>query len=183
MYCMATSRTFYRQKTQSNKLIDIVVRQPLDERSTIEILKDTNVPTANGKFITLSQIARPHFRWEPGVIWREGREWAITVQADVGDGIQGPTVSSQINPELNKLRASLPAGYKIDLAGTAADSGKAQDSIAANVPLVIFIIFTLLMLHGTVGNCRRSVSLAYFAAAVWLRRAVGGDCFVWDDYS
>jgi multidrug efflux pump len=100
-----------------------------------------------GRTIPLSQVARAHFVWEPGVVWREGREWAITVQSDVTDGIQGPTVSSQISPMLDKLRAELPAGYKIELAGAAADSGKAQASIAANVPLVIFIIFTLLMLQ------------------------------------
>jgi multidrug efflux pump subunit AcrB len=95
----------------------------------------------------MSQVARAHFTWEPGVVWREGREWAITVQSDVVDGIQGPTVSSQIDPALAPLRQTLPAGYRIELAGAAADSGKAQQSIAANVPLVIFIIFTLLMLQ------------------------------------
>jgi multidrug efflux pump subunit AcrB len=141
------SGTAIGQFREGNKLIDIVARQPVDERATIDVLDGTNIPTATGKFVTLSQIARPHFTWEPGVVWREGREWAITVQADVIEGIQGPTVSSQISPELDKLRASLPAGYKIDLAGAAADSGKAQESIAANVPLVIFIIFTLLMLQ------------------------------------
>ncbi|MBI3230823.1 MAG: efflux RND transporter permease subunit, partial [Burkholderiales bacterium] len=77
----------------------------------------------------------------------DGREWAITVQSDVTDGIQGPTVSSQIDKDVKKLRERLPAGYKIDIAGAAADSGKAQQSINANVPLVIFIIFTLLMLQ------------------------------------
>ncbi len=128
-------------------LIDIVVRQPVEERSTIAALSAANIPTASGKPVPLSQLARIQFVWEPGVVWREGREWAITVQSDVADGIQGPTVSSQINPNLAKLRAELPAGYKIDLAGAAADSGKAQASIAANVPLVIFIIFTLLMLQ------------------------------------
>jgi multidrug efflux pump subunit AcrB len=141
------SGTAIGQFREGNKLIDIVARQPVDERATIDVLDGTNIPTATGKFVTLSQIARPHFTWEPGVVWREGREWAITVQADVIEGIQGPTVSSQISPELDKLRANLPAGYKIDLAGAAADSGKAQESIAANVPLVIFIIFTLLMLQ------------------------------------
>ena len=50
-------------------------------------------------------------------------------------------------PKLEALRAKLPAGYRIELAGAAADSGKAQDSIAANVPLVLFIMFTLLMLQ------------------------------------
>jgi multidrug efflux pump len=141
------SGTTIGQYRENNRLIDIVVRQPLEERATIEVLNDTNIATASGKPVPISQIARPHFVWEPGVVWREGREWAITVQSDVADGIQGPTVSSQINPELEKLRARLPAGYKIELAGAAADSGKAQDSIAANVPLVIFIIFTLLMLQ------------------------------------
>ncbi|NEX62846.1 efflux RND transporter permease subunit [Noviherbaspirillum galbum] len=134
----------YREK---DKLIDIVVRQPLEERSTITALNEANLQTASGRAVPLSQVARVQFVWEPGVIWREGREWAVTVQSDVVDGIQGPTVSSQISPQLDKLRAALPAGYKIELAGAAADSGKAQASIAANVPLVVFIIFTLLMLQ------------------------------------
>ncbi|MEC5216239.1 multidrug efflux pump [Actimicrobium sp. GrIS 1.19] len=135
------------QYRDGNRLIDIVIRQPVEERSTISALDQANIPTANGKTVPLSQLAKARFVWEPGVIWREGREWAVTVQSDVADGIQGPTVSSQINPKLAALRSRLPAGYKIELAGAAADSGKAQESIAANVPLVIFIIFTLLMLQ------------------------------------
>ena len=135
------------QYRDNNKLIDIVMRQPVEERSTITALNEANVQIPGGRFVPMSQVARAQFVWEPGVVWREGREWAITVQSDVVDGIQGPTVSSQVNPQLEKLRAELPAGYKISLAGAAADSGKAQESIAANVPLVIFIIFTLLMLQ------------------------------------
>jgi multidrug efflux pump subunit AcrB len=135
------------QFRDGNRLIDIVIRQPVKERSTITALNEANIPSSSGKSLPMSQVARPHFVWEPGVVWREGREWAITVQADVLDGIQGPTVSSQISPQLATLRAQLPVGYKIDLAGAAADSGKAQQSIAVNAPLVIFIIFTLLMLQ------------------------------------
>lgn len=135
------------QFRDANKLIDIVVRQPVDERSTINALGNANIPTASGKSVPLSQLAHISMVWEPGVVWREGREWAVTVQSDVADGIQGPTVSSQISPKLDEIRASLLPGYKIELAGAAADSGKAQESIAANVPLVIFIIFTLLMLQ------------------------------------
>jgi multidrug efflux pump subunit AcrB len=135
------------QYREDNKLIDVVIRQPVEERSTITALNEASLQTPSGRAIPLSQVARVQFVWEPGVVWREGREWAITVQSDVVDGIQGPTVSSQISPQLDKLRAALPAGYRIELAGAAADSGKAQESIAANVPLVIFIIFTLLMLQ------------------------------------
>ncbi len=141
------SGTTIGQYQEGNKLIDIVARQPIEERSTLSALNNATIPLPEGKAVPLSQLARFAFVWEPGVVWREGREWAITVQTDVADGIQGPTVSSQIDPQLEKLRANLPAGYRIDLAGAAADSGKAQASIAANVPLVIFIIFTLLMLQ------------------------------------
>jgi multidrug efflux pump len=135
------------QFREDNKLIDIVIRQPVEERSTIAILNDTNIPTASGKSVTISQIARPHFVWEPGVVWRQNREWAITVQSDVVDGIQGPTVSTQIGEKLTAMRATLPAGFTIELAGAAADSKAAESSISANVPLVIFIVFTLLMLQ------------------------------------
>lgn len=135
------------QYREDNKLIDIVVRQPVQERSTVAALNAANIPTASGKSVPLSNLARVQMAWEPGVVWREGREWAVTVQSDVIDGIQGATVSSQISPQLDKLRAALPPGYRIELAGAAADSGKAQASIAANIPLVIFIIFTLLMLQ------------------------------------
>jgi multidrug efflux pump len=141
------SGTTIGQFREDNKLIDIVVRQPVEERATIAVLNDTNIPTASGKSVTMSQIARAHFVWEPGVVWREGREWAITAQADVVDGIQGPTVSDQIGTKLADLRAALPPGYTISLAGAAADSAAAEASIAANVPLVLFIVFTLLMLQ------------------------------------
>ena len=135
------------QFRDGDKLIDIVIRQPVDERATVTALSNASIPTGSGRAVPLSQLATPRFVWEPGVVWREGREWAITVQSDVADGIQGPTVSSQIDPLLNPLRATLPPGYNIKLAGAIADSGKAQASIAANVPLVIFIVFTLLMLQ------------------------------------
>jgi multidrug efflux pump subunit AcrB len=135
------------QFRDGDKLIDIVIRQPVDERATVTALSSASIPTGSGRAVPLSQLATPRFVWEPGVVWREGREWAITVQSDVVDGIQGPTVSSQIDPLLDALRDTLPPGYQIKLAGAIADSGKAQASIAANVPLVIFIVFTLLMLQ------------------------------------
>jgi multidrug efflux pump subunit AcrB len=129
------------------RLIDIQVRQPLDERSTIAVLNDTYIPTNSGRSVPISQLARVHFVWEPGVVWREGREWAITVQSDVVEGVQGPTVSGQINPKLDTLRAKLPPGYEIKVKGAASDSSAAEESIAANLPLAVFIIFTLLMLQ------------------------------------
>ncbi|MCK6432075.1 MAG: efflux RND transporter permease subunit [Burkholderiaceae bacterium] len=135
------------QYREGDKLVDIVLRQPLEERNAITDLASAYLPTAAGRSIPLTQIAQASFGWEPGVIWREGRSYAITVQGDVVEGLQGPTVTKAVWPKLSELQARMPAGYAIRVAGTQEESSKGQGSIAAGVPVMLFITFTLLMLQ------------------------------------
>jgi len=141
------SGTTVGQYREADRLIDIVLRQPAEERNAITDLASAYLPTASGRAIPLSQIARSELAWEPGVIWRENRDFAITVQGDVVEGMQGPTVTFQVWPELQKLKARMPAGYDIQIAGAVAENSKGQGSIAAGVPVMLFIMFTLLMLQ------------------------------------
>lgn len=135
------------QYRDGDKLLDIVMRPQESERNTLDALQNVQVPTASGRVVPLTQVARVGFAWEPGVIWRENRDYGITVQSDVVDGVQGPTVTEQINPLLDKIRADLPPDYQIKIAGAEEESANAGASIAAQMPLCIFIIFTLLMLQ------------------------------------
>jgi len=135
------------QYRDGDKLLDIVMRPQEDERNTLDALQRVQVPTSRGRTVPLTQVARVGFAWEPGVIWRENRDYGITVQSDVVDGVQGPTVTAQINPLLDKIRADLPPDYQIKIAGAEEESANAGASIAAQMPLCIFIIFTLLMLQ------------------------------------
>jgi multidrug efflux pump subunit AcrB len=135
------------QYREGDKLIDIVLRQPLEERNAITDLATAYLPTASGRAIPLAQIARTEFGWEPGVLWREGRKFAATVQGDVIDGVQGPTVTAEVWPELQRLKARMPAGYDIQIAGAVAESAKGQDSIMSGLPMAGFIMLTLLVLQ------------------------------------
>jgi multidrug efflux pump subunit AcrB len=135
------------QYRDGDKLLDIVMRPQENERNTLDALQKVQVPTSSGRVVPLSQVARVSFAWEPGVIWRENRDYGITVQSDVADGVQGPTVTAQINPLLDKIRADLPPDYQIKIAGAEEESANAGASIAAQMPLCIFIIFLLLMLQ------------------------------------
>jgi len=135
------------QYREGDRLIDIVLRQPLEERNAITDLASAYLPTASGRSIPLAQIAKVEFGWEPGVLWREGRLYAITVQGDVVEGVQGPTVTMQVWPQLAAMKASMPPGYDIQIAGALEESSKGQGSIVAGVPVMLFIIFTLLMLQ------------------------------------
>ena len=135
------------QFQDGNKLIDIVLRQPLDERNAITDIGNAYLPTASGKSIPLTQIAKPVFSWEPGVMWRENRDYAITVQSDIVEGLQGATVTSELQPALNALKAKWPPGYRIEVAGAVEKSSQGSASIVAGVPIMLFITFTLLMLQ------------------------------------
>jgi len=135
------------QYRENNRLIDIVFRNPESERDTLAELMNANVPTASGAYVPLSQVGKVTMSFEPGVIWREGGEFGITVKADVVSGSQGTTVALAMDRALDELRRELPLGVSVNLDGLAADSGKAQESIMANVPLMLFIVLTLLMLQ------------------------------------
>jgi multidrug efflux pump subunit AcrB len=135
------------QYRDGDKLIDIVLRQPLEERNQLTDLASAYVPTSSGRSIPLAQVARADFVWEPGVLWREGRDYAATVQGDIVDGLQGATVSAQLDPLFEPIRKKMLPGYRIDVAGAVEESSKGQGSIAAGAPLMLFIMFTLLMLQ------------------------------------
>ena len=139
------------QYREGDKLIDIVLRQPVDERNAITDIGNAYLPTASGKSIPLTQIAKPVFTWEPGVMWRENRDYAITVQSDITEGLQGATVTNQLLPQLKALQAKWSAaglqGYRIGVAGAVEESSKGSASIVAGVPVMLFLTFTLLMLQ------------------------------------
>jgi multidrug efflux pump len=130
-----------------DKLIDIVLRQPLSERDVITDIGNAYLPTATGRTIPLAQIAKPVFVWEPGIMWRENRDYAITVNADIIEGLQGATVTNELLPALKALEATWPPGYSVLVAGAVEESSKGSASIAAGMPIMLFITFTLLMLQ------------------------------------
>jgi multidrug efflux pump subunit AcrB len=139
------------QFREGDKLIDMVLRQPASERQTMSDLGNAYVPTGTGKAIPLLQIAKPVFDWEPGVMWRENRNYAITAQSDIAEGLQGATVTQQILPSLKALEARWVeqglSAYTISVAGAVEESAKGSSSIAAGLPLMLFVTFTLLMIQ------------------------------------
>ena len=139
------------QYREGDRLIDIVLRQPSDERNAISDIGHAYLSTAGGQSIPLTQIAKPTFAWEPGVMWRDNRDYAITVQGDIIEGLQGATVTQQLLPGLRRLEAGWQAqglsAYRIEVAGAVEESAKGSASIAAGVPIMLFVTFTLLMLQ------------------------------------
>lgn len=148
---MQFSGTTVGQYREGDKLIDIVMRPPKQDRDAISDIADVYVTTGGGQSIPLTQIAKPVMVWEPGVMWREKRNFAITVQGDVREGLQGATVTNELLPALRKLEegwhAAGDTAYRIEVAGAVEESSKGSGAIVAGIPVLLFITFTLLMLQ------------------------------------
>lgn len=135
------------QYREHDRLVPIVLRLPRPERDRIADLADTLIPSTLGTAVPLAQVARIRTVWEPGVIWRENREFAITVQADVVTGVQGATMTAAGLKALQPLRDRLPTGYRLTVGGSVEESRKGQQSIMVGLPVMLFVIFTLLVMQ------------------------------------
>ncbi|MHB1332596.1 MAG: efflux RND transporter permease subunit [Sulfuriferula sp.] len=136
--------TTYRERDQ---LIEVVLRGAPLEREHMSLLANLNVPTASGKTVPLSQIATLRYGLEEGLIWKRNRVPTITVMGDIYNTVQAPTVSAQLEPKMDKIRATLPLGYRLETGGATEESAKANASINAGLPIFLVAVLTLLMLQ------------------------------------
>ena len=125
--------------------VSIVAREPADSRSLLSAVNSVYVPTEFGSFVPVSQIARVVPVMEPGIEWRRDRLPTITVRGTLPDGVQANDVTSQLYAGMQDLRDRLPAGYRIEVQGSAEDSAESQASIAAKAPVMLLVIVVLLM--------------------------------------
>jgi multidrug efflux pump len=135
------------QFREDDKLIDIVWRAQKNLRVTAEGLPDVTVRTANDRSAPLAQFVKFETVFEDGVRWRRNRFPAISVRADVADGMLAPDVAAQIIPQLKSIEAQLPAGYFIETGAAKEDAWIAQKSILIWIPLVVIVTLVLLMVQ------------------------------------
>ncbi|MFI8570294.1 efflux RND transporter permease subunit [Stenotrophomonas bentonitica] len=132
---------------EGNRLIEMLLRGPDNERVRLDMLGSLAIPTSSGTSVTLSQVARLEYVFEDGIIWHRNRLPTVTVRADIADAKQPLDVVQQILPTLEGIRAGLPSGYLLETGGTVEDSTRGQDSIKAGMPLFLIVVATLLMLQ------------------------------------
>jgi multidrug efflux pump subunit AcrB len=128
-------------------LVDVLVRASAEQRMSLSTIRTLQVPLPNGRTVPLSQIASVGYGQEYPIVWRRNRLPTVTVQADVVPGTQAATVVQELAPNIAALNASLPVGYHIDVGGTVEESHKAQASVAAVLPLMLVLTFTVLMIQ------------------------------------
>lgn len=135
------------QFREGTDTIDMVMRGSPAERNHLSLMPELMIPTGAGKGVPLTQVATLEYTYEPGVIWRRDRVPTVAVRANLYGTIQPATVTAQLMPEIEKIRAQLPLGFHIDVGGSVEESAKGGKSVAAGVPLFFLVVLTVLMIQ------------------------------------
>ncbi|CAG0958643.1 Multidrug resistance protein MdtB [Rhodocyclaceae bacterium] len=135
------------QYREGDQLIDVVWRAAGADRDSLDRLPDLDVATANGRHIPLAQVARLKPVLEEGIVWRRDRLPTITVRSDIRGSRQPAAVTADLLPQLEPVRAKLPAGFRIETGGSVEESAKSEESIKAVMPLMVVAVVTLLMIQ------------------------------------
>lgn len=128
-------------------LVNVIARAKAEDRVSLDGLATLQVPVPGGRTVALSAFANFAFTQEQPLIWRRDRVPTLTVLADVAPGLLPETVVAALEADIAALNASLPLGYQTEVGGTAETSAESQASVFAVVPLMAFIMLTLLMLQ------------------------------------
>ncbi|WP_317179109.1 efflux RND transporter permease subunit [Lelliottia amnigena] len=102
---------------------------------------------SSGQRIPLSQIGEVEVRMEDPVLRRRDRTPTMIVRGDIAENLQPPDVSTAIMKALQPIIDTLPAGYRIEQAGSIEESGKATQAMAPLFPIMIAMTLLIIILQ------------------------------------
>ena len=100
-----------------------------------------------GQRIPLSQVGTVDIQMEDPILRRRDRTPTITVRGDIADHFQPPDVSNAIMKQLQPVIDTLPAGYRIEQAGSIEESEKASKAMLPLFPIMIALTLLIIMLQ------------------------------------
>ncbi|MGX4768896.1 efflux RND transporter permease subunit [Bradyrhizobium guangdongense] len=135
------------QVRDSIYLVNVTGRATAPERASIDTLRDLQMTGLGGQSVPLGAVANLRYELEQPTIWRRARIPTITLKAAVVSNVQPKTVVDQLAPKVAEFAKQLPAGYAIKIGGSVEESAKSQGPIIAVVPLMLFVMATVLMVQ------------------------------------
>ena len=127
--------------------VDVVARAAGDIRLDPAKIEGFTLVGNAGQRVPLSQIGKIEVGMEDPVLRRRDRTPTITVRGDIADNLQPPDVSVAFMKQLQPIVDTLPAGYRIDMAGSIEESGKATQAMLPLFPIMIALTLLIIILQ------------------------------------
>ncbi|MFA5963807.1 MAG: efflux RND transporter permease subunit [Sphingomonas sp.] len=135
------------QAREDIRTVDVVARAGGSDRLDPARIGDYTLTGAHGERVPVSQIGKLEVRMEDPILQRRDRVPTITVRGDIADGLQPPDVSTAMLEKLQPIIKSLPTGYRIDMAGSIEEAGKANAALAPIFPIMIVLMMVVIILQ------------------------------------
>jgi multidrug efflux pump subunit AcrB len=135
------------QVRDSIYLVNVMGRATAPERASVDTLRDLQLTGLGGQAVPLGAVANLRYEIEQPTIWRRARIPTITLKAGIVDNVQPKTIVDQLAQKVATFAKELPAGYSVAVGGSVEESAKSQAPIVAVVPLMLFIMATVLMVQ------------------------------------
>jgi len=127
--------------------VAVRARAHSEDRVSLDRLATLQAPVPGGRTVALGQFATFRYGLEQPLVWRRDRTPTLTVLADVVPGHLPEAAVASIADDVAALDAALPPGYSIEVGGTVETSAESSEAVFAVVPLMAFIMLTLLMIQ------------------------------------
>ncbi|MDD8018874.1 MAG: CusA/CzcA family heavy metal efflux RND transporter [Bacteroidota bacterium] len=129
---------------EGEKRFDIVVRYPLEVRSTIADIGSIILTSPNGERIPLKTLTEIYYADGATVIARQDGQRQISVRTNIEERDQGSFVKEAMEKVNAKIK--LPDGYTMHWGGQFENLTRAGKRLMVVVPITIVIIFAILMI-------------------------------------
>ncbi|MFN3584238.1 efflux RND transporter permease subunit [Phenylobacterium sp.] len=129
---------------EGERRIPIRIRLPEEARADVEQIRQLRLPTATGGVTTLGAVADVEFQAGPARIDRLNRQRQITIQAELGDGVElGEATKAVANLPIMK---NLPRGVKPGAVGDAEAMAEMFGGFVVAFATAVFLMFAVLVL-------------------------------------
>ncbi|PID38981.1 MAG: acriflavine resistance protein B [Proteobacteria bacterium] len=134
------------QYRENDKVIPVTMRSVAADRQDLGKLETHQVyAQSSGKSVLLSQIATLELTWEPSKVLRRDRLKTVTVNANLRAGGNAAAINAAIEPWLKEQHRRWGPGVTYALGGEVEKTAKANQSIADQMPIALFLIVLLLV--------------------------------------
>ena len=135
------------QVREDIRTVQVVARTLDSQRLDPATIGHFSLTTRDGRRVPMTQVGRIVIEEEDPIYKRRDREPVITVRGDIDESLQPADVTKVVLRRLEAVRASLPAGYRIETAGSVEEAAKANVALGKVVPVMILLLLTTIMLQ------------------------------------
>ncbi|GAB4187351.1 MAG: efflux RND transporter permease subunit [Wenzhouxiangellaceae bacterium] len=121
----------------------IVLRTPEGEHLSTDALEGLMITTAAGENLPLAQFVTSRLQYQPAIIEHRNMQRMTAVLAQTAEGVTYSQVLRDFQQQFDA--ATLPAGVKLEIGGTAAEAGTANSAVFRSLPIGLLMLLGFLL--------------------------------------